>query len=83
MSEEGEEEQGAPIMVIILFMFFVLRPEEGYMQMIEYIIHSPENITSYEISTLLPLLITIPLIINRKRVNVAFNNFARAQMAKQ
>ena len=51
--------------------------------MIEYIIQSPENITSYEIQTLLPLFIIIPLIINRKRVNVAFNNFARAQMAKQ
>jgi len=28
-------------------MFLMLRPEKGYMQMIEYIIHSPENITSH------------------------------------
>jgi hypothetical protein len=49
--------------------------------MIGYIIQSPENITSYEIQTLLPLFI-IPLIINRKRVNAGINKFVRSQIAK-
>ena len=61
----------------------MLRPEEGYMQMIEYIIHSPENITSYEISTLLSLLIIIPLIIYRKRVYTNIKNFVRSHVVKQ
>ena len=82
MSEEGKE-SNTPLIGIILFMLLALRPEEGYMRMIEYIIQSPENITSYEIQTLLPLFIIIPLIINRKRVSTGINKFVRSQMATQ
>ena len=63
-------------------MLLTLRPEEGYMRMIEYIIQSPENITSYEIQTLLPLFIIILLIINRKRLNAGINKFVKSQIAK-
>ena len=51
--------------------------------MIEYVLQSPENITSYEIQTLLPLFIIIPLILFRKRVNAGMIKFVRSQMAKQ
>jgi hypothetical protein len=51
--------------------------------MIEYVLQSPENITSYEIQTLLPLFIIIPLILFRKRVNAGMINFVGSQMAKQ
>ena len=47
MSEEKEEEQ-EPIGIILFIIFFwilALRPEEGYMRMIEYMIQSPEDIT--------------------------------------
>ena len=81
MSEE-EQESNTPLIGIILFMLLALRPEEGYMRMIGYIIQSPENITSYEIQTLLPLFIIIPLIINRKRVSTGINKFVRSQIAK-
>ena len=73
--------------VIVLFIIFWLRPEEGYMQRIEFVLflirHGLllENITS--IITLLPLFIIIPLIIYRKRVNTGINKFVRSQMAKQ
>ena len=81
MSEE-EQESNTPLIGIILFMLLALRPEEGYMRMIEYIIQSPKNITSYEIQTLLPFFIIIPLIINRKRVSTGINKFVRSQIAK-
>ena len=91
MSEEGEEEQEISLemgpIVIVLFIIFWLRPEEGYMQRIEFVLflirHGLllENITS--IITLLPLFIIIPLIIYRKRVNTGINKFVRSQMAKQ
>ena len=87
MSKEGEEEQEPPTeigpIVVVLFIIFWLRPYGGYIPMIEYVLQSPENITSYEIQTLLPLFIIIPLILFRKRVNAGMIKFVRSQMAKQ
>ena len=91
MSKEGEEEQEPPTeigpIVVVLFIIFWLRPEEGYMQRIEFVLflirHGLllENITS--IIILLPLFIIIPLILFRKRVNAGMINFVRSQMTKQ
>ena len=73
----------------ILFLLFALRPEEGYIQRIEFLIFLIgkgvflENIFIYQITSLLPLLIIIPLIFYRERVNTYMKNHIISQTAKE
>jgi len=97
MSEEEEQELPARLdyilnntaIVPIIFLLFAFRPEEGYIQRIEFLLFLIENglllknIFIPQIVGLLPLLIIIPLMFYRERVSVGMNNFLRSQMAKE
>jgi len=100
MSEEDEKQEllaSARIEYIlnntailpILFLLFALRPEEGYIQRIEFLLFLIvkgvflENIFIYQITSLLPLLIIIPLIFYRERVNTYMKNHIISQTAKE
>ena len=71
----------------ILFVLWLFRPEEGYIQRIEFLLFLIEkgllleNI--YQITSLLPLLIIIPLMFYRERASAGMNNFLRSQIAKE
>ena len=96
MSEE-EEKQKLPThleyilnntaIIPILFVLWLFRPEEGYIQRIEFLLFLIEkgllleNI--YQITSLLPLLIIIPLMFYRERASAGMNNFLRSQIAKE
>ena len=96
---EEEEEQKLPTrleyildntgILPILFLLFALRPEEGYIQRIEFLLFLIvkgvflENIFIYQITSLLPLLIIIPLIFYRERVSTYMNNLIISQTAKE
>ena len=79
----------------IFFLLFFVRPEGGYLQRIEFILFLIqydngewdglllENIFNPVITSLLPLLIIIPLLIYRKRVSAGINNFMIAQITKE
>ena len=79
----------------IFFLLFFVRPEGGYLQRIEFILFLIqydngewdglllENIFNPAITSLLPLLIIIPLLFYRKRVSAGMNNFLRYQIAKE
>ena len=98
MSEE-EDKQKLPTrleyildntaIIPILFLLFALRPEEGYIQRIEFLLFLIvkgvflENIFLYQITSLLPLLIIIPLIFYRERVSTYMNNLIISQTAKE
>ena len=78
----------------IFFLLFFVRPEGGYLQRIEFILFLIqydngewdglllENIFIWEITSLLPLLIIIPLLFYRERVSAGINNFVIAQITK-
>ena len=78
----------------ILFLLVVFRPYEGYIQRIEFLLFLIqydngewdglllENIFIWEITSLLPLLIIIPLLFYRERVSAGINNFVIAQITK-
>ena len=78
----------------IFFLLFFVRPAEGYIQRIEFILFLIqydngewdglllENIFIWEITSLLPLLIIIPLLFYRERVSAGINNFVIAQITK-
>ena len=97
MSEEEEQELPTRLEYIldntaiipILFLLFALRPEEGYIQRIEFLLFLIvkgvflENIFIYQITSLLPLLIIIPLIFYRERVNTYMKNHIISQTAKE
>ena len=89
MSEEEEKQELPTAIIPILFLLFALRPEEGYIQRIEFLLFLIgkgvflENIFIYQITSLLPLLIIIPLIFYRKRVNTYMNNHIISQTAKE
>ena len=97
MSEEEEQELPARLdyilnntaIVPIIFLLFAFRPEEGYIQRIEFLLFLIENglllknIFIPQIVGLLPLLIIIPLMFYRERVSAGMNNFLRSQMAKE
>jgi Ca2+-binding EF-hand superfamily protein len=93
---EEEEKQKLPThleyilnntaIIPIIFLLFVFRPREGYIQRIELFIFSIESGNPPEISLiveLLPLIIIIPLIFYRERVSASMNNFLRSQIAKE
>ena len=89
MGEEEEKQKLHTAILPILFLLFALRPEEGYIQRIEFLLFLIvkgvflENIFIYQIVSLLPLLIIIPLIFYRKRVNTYMNNHIISQTAKE
>ena len=97
MSEEEEQELPARLdyilnntaIVPIIFLLFAFRPEEGYIQRIEFLLFLIvkgvflENIFIYQIVSLLPLLIIIPLIFYRERVSTYMNNLIISQTAKE
>ena len=94
---EEEEKQKLPTrleyilnntaIIPILFVLWLFRPEEGYIQRIEFLLFLIEkgvlleNI--YQITSLLPLLIIIPLMFYRERASAGMNNFLRSQIAKE
>jgi len=97
VSEEEEQELPAHLedilnntaIIPIIFLLFAFRPEEGYIQRIEFLLFLIEkglfleNIFIYQITSLLPLIIIIPLMIYRERVSAGMNNFLRSQIAKE
>ena len=94
---EEEEKQKLPThleyilnntaIIPILFVLWLFRPEEGYIQRIEFLLFLIEkgvlleNI--YQFTSLLPLLIIIPLMFYRERASAGMNNFLRSQIAKE
>ena len=71
----------------ILFVLWVFRPSGGYIFQIEFLLFLIEkgllleNI--YQFTSLLPLLIIIPLMFYRERASAGMNNFLRFQIAKE
>ena len=102
MSEEAEEQKlhsleyilNNTAIIPIFFLLFFVRPAEGYIQRIEFILFLIqydngewdglllENIFIWEITSLLPLLIIIPLLFYRERVSAGINNIVIAQITK-
>ncbi len=80
MAEE-EERQAPSVFVIAVILFFIFRPEEGYIRRLEFIkflIDNGlffENIFIPEIIELLPLIIFVPLLIYRTYVARVINKF--------
>ena len=94
---EKEEKQKLPThleyilnntaIIPILFVLWLFRPSGGYIFQIEFLLFLIEkgvlleNI--YQITSLLPLLIIIPLMFYRERASAGMNNFLRSQIAKE
>ena len=94
---ETEEKQKLPThleyilnntaIIPILFVLWLFRPSEGYIFQIEFLFFLIEkgvlleNI--YQFTSLLPLLIIIPLMFYRERASAGMNNFLRSQIAKE
>ena len=94
---EEEEKQKVPThleyilnntaIIPILFVLWLFRPSGGYIFQIEFILFLIEkgllleNI--YQITSVLPLLIIIPLMFYRERASAGMNNFLRSQIAKE
>ena len=94
---EKEEKQKLPThleyilnntaIIPILFVLWLFRPSEGYIFQIEFLLFLIEkgvlleNI--YQFTSLLPLLIIIPLMFYRERASAGMNNFLRSQIAKE
>ena len=94
---ETEEKQKLPThleyilnntaIIPILFVLWLFRPSGGYIFQIEFLLFLIEkgllleNI--YQITSLLPLLIIIPLMFYRERASAGMNNFLRSQIAKE
>ena len=91
---EEEEKQKLPThleyilnntaIIPILFVLWLFRPSGGYIFQIEFLIEKGlflENI--WRFTSLLPLLIIIPLMFYRERASAGMNNFLRSQIAKE
>ena len=94
---ETEEKQKLPThleyilnntaIIPILFVLWLFRPSGGYIFQIEFLLFLIEkgllleNI--YQFTSLLPLLIIIPLMFYRERASAGMNNFLRSQIAKE
>ena len=87
MAEE-EERQAPSVFVIAIILFFIFRPEEGYIRRLEFIKFLIDNglflknIFIPEIIELLPLIIFVPLLIYRTYVDKFINKFMYSLMAK-
>jgi hypothetical protein len=79
----------SPVFVLAVILFFIFRPEEGYIRRLEFIKFLIDNdiffkniLTSGIIELLLPFIIIVPLIFYRKRVGTAIKGFMDSQMSK-
>lgn len=79
----------SPVFVLVVILFFIFRPEEGYIRRLEFIKFLIDNglffkniFFSPQIIELLPLIIIVPLIFYRKRVGTAIKGFMDSQMSK-
>ncbi len=78
----------SPVFVLAVILFFIFRPEEGYIRRLEFIKFLIDNglffnnIFSPGIIELLPLIIIVPLIFYRKRVGTVIKGFMDSQMSK-
>ena len=78
----------SPVFVLAVILFFIFRPEEGYIRRLEFIKFLIDNglffknIFNPGIIELLPLIIIVPLIFYRKRVGTAIKGFMDSQMSK-
>ena len=78
----------SPVFVLVVILFFIFRPEEGYIRRLEFIKFLIDNglffknIFNPGIIELLPLIIIVPLIFYRKRVGTAIKGFMDSQMSK-
>ena len=88
MAEE-EERQAPSVFVIAVILFFIFRPEEGYIRRLEFIKFLIDNglffkniFFSPQIIELLPLIIIVPLLIYRTYVDKFISKFMYSLMAK-
>ena len=79
----------SPVFVLAVILFFIFRPEEGYIRRLEFIKFLIDNdhffkniLTPGIIELLLPFIIIVPLIFYRKRVGTAIKGFMDSQMSK-
>ena len=78
----------SPVFVLVVILFFIFRPEGGYIRRLEFIKFLIDNglffknIFNPGIIELLPLIIIVPLIFYRKRVGTAIKGFMDSQMSK-
>ena len=79
----------SPVFVLAVILFFIFRPEEGYIRRLEFIKFLIDNglffkniLTPEIIELLLPFIIIVPLIFYRKRVGTAIKGFMDSQMSK-
>ena len=79
----------SPVFVLVVILFFIFRPEEGYIRRLEFIKFLIDNglffkniLTPEIIELLLPFIIIVPLIFYRKRVGTAIKGFMDSQMSK-
>ena len=94
---EEEEKQKLPThleyilnntaIIPILFVLWLFRPSGGYIFQIEFLLFLIEKGLLLEniwrFTSLLPLLIIIPLMFYRERASAGMNNFLRSQIAKE
>ena len=94
---ETEEKQKLPThleyilnntaIIPILFVLWLFRPSGGYIFQIEFLLFLIEKGLFLEniwrFTSLLPLLIIIPLMFYRERASAGMNNFLRSQIAKE
>ena len=79
----------SPVFVLVVILFFIFRPEEGYIRRLEFIKFLIDDgyffkniLTPGIIELLLPFIIIVPLIFYRKRVGTAIKGFMDSQMSK-
>lgn len=79
----------SPVFVLVVILFFIFRPEEGYIRRLEFIKFLIDNglffkniITPEIIELLLPFIIIVPLMFFRERVGTAIKGFMDSQMSK-
>ena len=88
MADE-EERQAPSVFVIAIILFFIFRPEEGYIRRLEFIKFLIDNglffrnIFIPEIIELLPLIIFVPLLIYRTYLDKFINKFMYSLMGKE
>ena len=94
---ETEEKQKLPThleyilnntaIIPILFVLWLFRPSGGYIFQIEFLLFLIEKglllVNIWRFTSLLPLLIIIPLMFYRERASAGMNNFLRSQIAKE
>ena len=79
----------SPVFVLVVILFFIFRPEEGYIRRLEFIKFLIDNglffkniLTPEIIELLLPFIIIVPLMFFRERVGTAIKGFMDSQMSK-